>query len=138
MWIYDAPKTRLWRSAVAVAAVVGALVVAAEIGSSLVGASPPHVPHSLSAAVGERFAVVVDHPHVEDGSDLSAPPTFTAAVLPRGAAAALVMLSVFAAVAIYARFSTLPSLVLVRGPPRTEQLDGAGRDLLIRFCVDRC
>lgn len=87
---------------------------------------------------GERFAVVVDHSHFEDGSDPSAPPTLTAAVLPRGAAAALVMLGVFAAVAIFARFSTLPSLVPVRGPPRTGQVVGAGRDLLIRFCVDRC
>ncbi|GLB86460.1 MULTISPECIES: hypothetical protein [Mycobacteriaceae] len=138
MWINDAPKTRSWRSLAAVAAVVGLLTVAVEIGSSLVGASTPHLPHSLSASADERFAVVVDHPHFEDDSDLPAPPTFTAAVLPRGTAAALVMLSVFAAVAIFARFSTLPSLVPVRGPPRTGQVGSAGRDVLIRFCVDRC
>lgn len=138
VWINDAPKTRSWRSLAAVAAVVGVLLVTVEIGSSSVGASTPHLPHSLSVSAGERFAVVVDHSHFEDGSDPSAPPTLTAAVLPRGAAAALVMLGVFAAVAIFARFSTLPSLVPVRGPPRTGQVVGAGRDLLIRFCVDRC
>lgn len=135
--INDARTTPWWRPAIALAAVVWALVVAAEIAAPSVGASSPHLPHTLATSSGAEFAVVNDHLHFEDGSSPLAPPAFSTAIVPRGAAAALVALGVCAAAAVLSSFLTRPTVVPVRGPPRRSVLGLTGRDLATRLCVDR-
>jgi hypothetical protein len=96
-----------------------------------------HLPHAVSAAIGEGAdLMMLDHPHVSDGSAPHAPEGFTAAVLPRATAAAAA-LSVVAFIVGCAVLCGCAAVRAPRGPPDRHRIPLAGQALLIRICIAR-
>jgi lipoprotein LpqS len=111
-------------------------MIGAEWGLAWSEPSTPHPPHALSALSHGESAVVVDHPHLEDGSIPAPQDMFTAALPPR-IATMLIALGVFAvAVAMLASLAQRVAPT-VRGPPRGFHLASTGQDILTRFCIVR-
>jgi hypothetical protein len=99
-------------------------------------AEPSHGSHTLAAGPIGDFAVVVEHPHFENGSTPMAPDTIADAVLPR-ATVALVALALIAAIAVAFPLWRQASSAVIRGPPRRLTTSLSGRVLLTRMCIAR-
>jgi lipoprotein LpqS len=99
---------------------------------------PAHLPHAVSAAIGTgSSAMMLDHPHVGDGSAPHTPDGFTAAVLPRTTATT----AAFSVVAFIVGCAVLCGFAMTRaqrGPPDRHGVLIAGQQLLIRICISRC
>lgn len=96
-----------------------------------------HLPHAVSAAIGDGSkALVLDHPHVSDGSAPHTLEGFTAAVLPRTAAAPAA-LSVVALIVGCAVLCGCAAVRAQRGPPDRHRIPLAGQALLLRICIAR-
>ncbi|MEV0674030.1 hypothetical protein [Mycobacterium sp. NPDC050441] len=96
-----------------------------------------HLPHAVSAAIGEgSSAMMLDHPHVSDGSAPHTLEGFTAAVLPRATATAAA-LSVVAFIVGCAVLCGCAAVRAQRGPPDRHRIPLAGQALLIRICIAR-
>ncbi|MFV8050312.1 hypothetical protein [Mycobacterium sp. 48b] len=96
-----------------------------------------HLPHAVSAAIGEGAdLMMLDHPHVTDGSAPHTLEGFTAAVLPRTTATAAA-LSVVAFIAGCAVLCGCATVRAPRGPPDRHRIQLAGQELLIRICIAR-
>ncbi|CRZ18092.1 putative copper homeostasis (lipo)protein LpqS [Mycolicibacterium neworleansense] len=97
----------------------------------------PHLPHAVAAAIGEGAeAMMLDHPHISDGTVPHSPDTFTAAVLPRTIAGAAA-LSVVAFIVGCAVLCGCAAVRATRGPPDRHGVLLAGQELLIRICIAR-
>ncbi|BBX29912.1 hypothetical protein [Mycolicibacterium alvei] len=99
-----------------------------------------HLPHAVSAAIGDSStALMLDHPHVSDGSTPHTLDNFSAAVLPRtaAAAAAAAALSVVALVLGCIVLCGCAAVRVQRGPPDRHGALLAGQELLLRICIAR-
>jgi hypothetical protein len=94
-----------------------------------------HAPHAVATAMADEFAVVVDHPHVQQSVVLS-PDTLATAVVPR-VATILVALGLAVAVAAAWLYGGHGIWATVRGPPRGLGPVSSGRQRLSRFCISR-
>lgn len=98
---------------------------------------PVHLPHAVSAAIGEGAELMMlDHPHVGDSPASHLPDTFAAAVLPRATAIAAAL----SAVGFIVGCALLCGCAVVwaqRGPPDQRGVLLAGQRLLIRICIAR-
>lgn len=134
---YDGARTETrLRSAVALAVVCWVLVIAVEWGLPWSDVPSPHAPHAVAVAPVTDFAVVAEHPHLQDWSTPSSPEIFTVAVMPR-VTTALIVLGVIAAVVFIARLFGRGALPAVRGPPRAFATVLTGQQTLTRFCIAR-
>ncbi|QRY45436.1 hypothetical protein JVX93_00455 [Mycolicibacterium boenickei] len=98
---------------------------------------PTHLPHAVSAAIGEGAdLMMLDHPHVSDGSPSHMPEGFTAAVLPRPSVTP-VALSVVALVLGCTVVCACAAVRAQRGPPDRHGVLLAGQELLVRICIAR-
>ena len=109
-------KTRL-TAAVALAVAFWVSVVGAEWALSGDNVPSAHGAHALATAPHTEFAVVTEHPHLQDESTPVAPDTFAHAVLPR-ATTVLAALGLIAATATLAASWRQAALAAARGPPR--------------------
>ncbi len=99
---------------------------------------PVHLPHALSAAIGNGSSVMtLDHAHVGDGSAHHVPDGFAAAVLPRAATApaALSLVAFIIGCAVLCACAGVARSQ--RGPPDRHGVPLAGQELLIRICIAR-
>ncbi|MGV0809695.1 putative copper homeostasis (lipo)protein LpqS [Mycolicibacterium setense] len=98
---------------------------------------PTHLPHSVSAAIGDGAELMMlDHPHVGDSPASHTPDAFAAAVLPRGTATAAT-LSVVGFIVGCALLCGCAVVWSQRGPPDQRGVLLAGQRLLIRICIAR-
>jgi lipoprotein LpqS len=132
----DARTARRLRSAAALCVVCWMLVIGGEWGFLWPDAPSPHAHHAVATASITDFAVVTEHPHLQDGSTPAPPEVFTAAVLPR-ATTALIALGLITAVVFLACSSGRGALPTMRGPPRALAPVLSGQQTLARFCVSR-
>jgi lipoprotein LpqS len=134
---YDDGRTRTRRRRT-IALGVGILALAISVEWTLPWMDPPaaHAPHALAAASHAGFAVITDHPHMQDASTPAVPDKFTAAISPR-ATTTLMALGLITAVAILASCWGTGVWTAVRGPPNELACVLAGRQLLTRFCIAR-
>ncbi|MDX1884461.1 hypothetical protein [Mycolicibacterium sp. 120270] len=131
----DAPLDARRNTVVAV--LVAFVVLISATGWKLAEQEHPahHGPHALTSSISSDFPVVVEHPHVQDGSVTVTPDTFAEAALPR----TVTLLAAIGLVAVIgAAFSSwvTGSHAVIRGPPRRGG-SVAGQQLLLRLCIAR-
>ncbi|WP_253946976.1 hypothetical protein [Mycolicibacterium rhodesiae] len=131
----DAPTRKPLQSAIALAVVFWALLIGGEAALPWSQGPDDHAPHALATVVSDTFAVVVDHPHVQQSAVLS-PDTFVTAVLPR-VATVLVALGLAVAVVAAWMYGGHGIWASMRGPPPGLAPIASGRDLLARICISR-
>jgi len=131
----DAPTRKSLRSAIALTVAVWALLIGSEAALPWSQGPDDHGPHAVATALADEFAVVVDHPHVQQSVVLS-PDTFVTAVLPR-VATVLVALGLAVAVAAAWMYGGHGIWATIRAPPGGLAPIVSGRDLLARFCISR-
>lgn len=128
------------RSATRLAAMMAIVLWAAALAGQWPAPSqdrPAHLPHAVSAAIGEGSSVLMlDHPHVGNDPASHSPESFTAAVLPRTTATAAA-LSVVAFIVGCMVLCACAAVRAQRGPPDRHGVLLAGQELLIRICITR-
>jgi hypothetical protein len=132
----DAPTSKRLQSALALAVVSWVLLLGGEAALPWSDGPHDHAPHTLAAAVPDEFAVVTDHPHVQQASPTVAPDASATAVVPR---VATVFVAFGLAIAIVAAWMYRGHglWTAVRGPPLGLASASSGRQLLARFCIAR-
>ncbi len=113
------------------------VVVAAEWALPIGDQPSAHGPHALSSDLLPDHSVVIEHPHISDGSVPLLPDTVAEGVLPR-TSTILIALGLIAALAVAASLWSQSTLAVVRGPPRPLATVISGRVRLTRLCIARC
>jgi len=132
----DAPTRNQPQSALALAVVFWVLLIGSEAALLWSDGPDDHGPHAVATAVAGEFAVVMDHPHVQQASTALSHDTFATAVVPR-VATVLVALVLVVAVAAAWLYRGHGIWATVRGPPRGPGPVASGRQRLSRFCISR-
>lgn len=132
----DAPATARRHAVIAVMIALVVLVIGT--GSKLIEPSHQthHGPHVLPSDAFCDFAVLAEHPHVQDGSACTAPDAFAQAPLPRTATLLFALGLVAIIGAAFSWWGTRAAAV-IRGPPRWGGHHNAGQQLLLRLCIAR-
>ncbi len=82
--------------------------------------------------------MVIEHPHISDGSVPLLPDTVAEGVLPRTSTILIALGGLIAALAVAASLWSQSTLAVVRGPPRPLATVISGRVRLTRLCIARC
>lgn len=132
----DAPRQRLLRAVIAIAATVWLLIAGTSGDVDRSAHSAPSTAHTVLTSLHGEFAVNSGHAHVDHGSSLTCLELLANAVLP-ALASTLVALGLLVAMATVAGLFADRVLQPGRSPPRALATVITGRDLLTRLCVAR-
>lgn len=132
----DAPRQRLLRSAVAIAATVWLLIAGTSGDVDRLAQSAPDPAHTALTSLGSSSAANADCPHADHGSSLTCLELLASAVLP-ALASTLVALGLLGAVAAVAGLFVDRVVQPGRSPPRGLATVITGQDLLTWLCVAR-
>lgn len=125
-----------WRATAAL--LITLLTLAGGIQMSTKSANSPHA-HRINAPVAgsqQLPSMLADHPHLQDGSTMTAPPLMATLNLPR-TTTTLLALGVLVVIGTAARCWRELTLHAGRGPPRPAIPIQSGRTVLTRLCISQ-